>query len=151
MVSLSTIWAGLHFTLTNEATLMSLPVFYIQICILKSDEAHSKYFWTWKSSTLKVNFSPYALQMGEVWNELQPKLGCLFGGKNGLNSHFWSRRGRGGSRGALPLTRIPNWKITRSVSSSENIECKVFYYKIYIPLVRGVFHVNGCLTFFSMQ
>ncbi|XP_008327486.1 sorting nexin-8a [Cynoglossus semilaevis] len=25
-------------------------------------------------------------EMGEVWNELQPKLGCLFGGKNGLNS-----------------------------------------------------------------
>lgn len=23
-------------------------------------------------------------EMGKVWNELQPKLGCLFGGNNGL-------------------------------------------------------------------
>ncbi|KAG7504590.1 hypothetical protein JOB18_012505 [Solea senegalensis] len=25
-------------------------------------------------------------EMGEVWNDLQPKLGCLFGGKNGLKT-----------------------------------------------------------------
>ncbi|TKS92170.1 Sorting nexin-8 [Collichthys lucidus] len=27
-------------------------------------------------------------EMGEVWNELQPKLGCLFGGNNGLRPHI---------------------------------------------------------------
>lgn len=27
--------------------------------------------------------------MGLVWNELQPKLGCLFGSNNELKSDFW--------------------------------------------------------------
>lgn len=27
-----------------------------------------------------------SFQMGQVWNELQPKLGCLFGSNNGLKS-----------------------------------------------------------------
>lgn len=35
---------------------------------------------------MQVKKSDFLLsfQMGEVWNELQPKLGCLFGGGNGL-------------------------------------------------------------------
>lgn len=56
---------------------MSLPVFYIQICILKSDEAHSKYFWTWKSSTLKVNFLPYAFSTdgrGVEWTAAKARM-----------------------------------------------------------------------------
>lgn len=44
-----------------------------------------------------INTSFY-LQMGQVWNELQPKLGCLFGSNNGVKSDIWdpdAPRGRG--------------------------------------------------------
>ena len=34
---------------------------------------------------------PFFPQMGEVWNELQPKLGCLFGANNGLKSSIWAQ------------------------------------------------------------
>lgn len=38
-----------------------------------------------------------SFQMGAVWNELQPKLGCLFGGNNGLEPYIWklNRQGAG--------------------------------------------------------
>lgn len=68
--------------------------------------------------------------MGQVWNELQPKLGCLFGSNNGLKSNFWDPNAQRG-RGETKLTvRIQSW---------EKNWATVLYHIVYIPFNKTIF------------
>lgn len=109
---------------------------------------------------MQVKKSDFLLsfQMGEVWNELQPKLGCLFGGNNGLKPPIWNRHTPGGGTETLPLTRITNWKITCSVSYrkkprmhnySPPAKSSVARYTFHS--IRGFFNVNGFSTYFGFD
>lgn len=97
----------------------------------------------------KIDFL-LSFQMGEVWDELQPKLGCLFGGNNGLKPPIWNLNAPSGKRETLPLPppkRITNWKITcaESYRKLHNFLsfCKVVHFTKHIPFNERTFDVNG--------
>lgn len=94
--------------------------------------------------------SVLSLQMGDVWNELQPKLGCLFGGSNGLKPHFWTLRGRGGRRSRTG-------KIICSANFRKMLNAHIFFFSphsaMFFPLwsvlhsiQREDFNDNGHFT-----
>lgn len=85
-----------------EYLLFCFSVVKSQPCV--ADGEKSRFFFiSFKTTQLKMNkyykstSVCFSAQMGDVWNELQPKLGCLFGGSNGLK-HIWAQRGRSGGR-----------------------------------------------------
>lgn len=84
-------------------------------------------------------------QMGEVWNELQPKLGCLFGGNNGLKRPIWNLKNTevegGGNTAADEDHKLEkNFKKLRMHNLSSS------YYTVYIPLNKRIVNVNGFST-----
>lgn len=86
------------------------------------------------SSSFKQNEHFFFLQMGQVWNELQPKLGCLFGSNNGLKSNFWDPNAQW-ERGETQLTvRIKNWKEKKNT---------VLYHIVYTPFNKNMFLCFG--------
>lgn len=79
IVNMTTCWRSLcesqgNFTWIKEASQFQYTVLYCQ------------------SGQVKLSdfFFLLSLQMGAVWNELQPKLGCLFGGNNGVKPPVWN-------------------------------------------------------------
>lgn len=66
--------------------------------------------------------------MGQVWNELQPKLGCLFGSNNGFKSDFWE-----------PNEEEEKHSWEWGSKTGKTNWATVLYYIVYIPFNKAIF------------